>query len=69
MVLWNQGGFMTLIKCYVEAKLVMQDVPCLEGVNQNTVDVVIQNGNSKKYKNYDPEPYDPSEFDYLGNSL
>ncbi|WP_137225333.1 DUF4124 domain-containing protein [Shewanella sp. MEBiC00475] len=58
-----------IYKCDVEGKLVMQDVPCPEGVNQHTVDVVIQNDNSKKYNSYEPEPYNPSEFNEWENNL
>ncbi|MCL1114657.1 hypothetical protein L2703_13780 [Shewanella basaltis] len=58
-----------IYKCDDEGKLVMQDMPCPEGVNQNTVDVVIQNDTSKKYKKYEPEPYDPSEFNDWENNL
>ncbi|QHS13166.1 hypothetical protein [Shewanella sp. Arc9-LZ] len=58
-----------IYKCEIEGKLVMQDIPCPEGVDQSTVKVVIQNDTSKKYKPYQPAPYDPSEFSDFENQL
>ncbi|WP_434927186.1 hypothetical protein [Shewanella sp. HL-SH2] len=58
-----------IYKCETEGKLMMQDIPCPNGANQETVDVIIQNDNSKKYQKYEPEPYDPGEFNDWENNL
>ena len=54
-----------IYKCEVDGKLVMQDMPCPEGVAQTTVDVVIQNG----HKKVDHFAYDESQFSDWENKL
>lgn len=59
----------TIFKCNLEGKLVLQDVPCQVGVEQSTVDVVIQN--NKQVKNYNEqydELYKRNEVSSLGSN-
>lgn len=58
-----------IFKCESEGKQVYQDMPCDAGASQSTVDVVIQNDNSKKYKPYEAVAYDPAEFSDAENLL
>ncbi|MEO3684054.1 hypothetical protein ABHN84_17420 [Shewanella vesiculosa] len=58
-----------IFKCENEVKQVYQDMPCDAGASQSTVDVVIQNDNSKKYKPYNVVAYDPTEFSDAENLL
>lgn len=44
-------------------------MPCDVGASQSTVDVVIQNDNSKKYKPYNVVAYVPTEFSDAENLL
>lgn len=54
-----------IYKCEEGGKLVMQDMPCPDGVAQSTIDVVIQNGQKK----VDPFAYDESQFSDWENKL
>jgi hypothetical protein len=58
-----------IFKCDLQDKQVFQDTPCPDGVDQSTVEVVIQNDNSKKYKPYEPVTYNPAEFSDSENLL
>jgi hypothetical protein len=66
---FSLGAAAEIYKCDVGGKLVMQDMPCPDETSQTTVEVVIQNDNSKKYSAYKPKPYDPSEFNDFENQL
>jgi hypothetical protein len=61
----SQSAFAEIFKCEVEGKLVMQDMPCPDGVEQSSIDVVIKNDHQK----VDPRAYDESQFSDLENAL
>jgi hypothetical protein len=65
-LLFSLGAVAEIYKCDLDGKFVMQDMPCLDGVSQTTVEVVIQNDNSKKYE---LKTYNPNEFNEWENSL
>ncbi|MCU8024395.1 MULTISPECIES: hypothetical protein [unclassified Shewanella] len=58
-------AFAEIFKCEIEGKLVMQDMPCPDGVKQSSVDVVIKNDHQK----VDPHDYDQSQFSDRENVL
>lgn len=61
----SQSAFAEIFKCEIEGKLVMQDMPCPDGVEQSSVDVVIKNDHQK----VDPSAYDESQFSDWENTL
>lgn len=62
---FSQFVFAEIFKCEIEGKLVMQDIPCPDGVEQSSVDVVIKNDHPK----VDPHAYDESQFSDWENAL
>lgn len=54
-----------IYKCEEGGKLVMQDMPCPDNVEQSTVIVVIKNDHKKS----DPHAYDESQFSDWENEL
>ncbi|MDR9766574.1 hypothetical protein RJP56_10960 [Shewanella baltica] len=61
----SQSAFAEIFKCDIEGKLVMQDIPCPDGVEQLSVNVVIKNDHPK----VDPHAYDESQFSDWENAL